>query len=518
MSYPGTFAESQPDRPAMVMAGSGVRISYRELDQRSRSLAKVFRSRGLEAGDTVAVVSEYRVEWAEVIWATARAGFDIAPVNRHLGGDELSTVLGACDARVVVASQGCMDAVQAAISGLPRIGTVLVIGGESDATNGSGNFVNYEEALSSVGTDTELMNEQLGGRVMFSAGTTGIPKAIRHPAPAVHPADAPLHLGKYTELFDFDIDTVYLSPAPLYHTAPFRFVLAITQLGGTVVCMERFDPVQALQAISEYRVTHAQFVPTMLVRMDRLPEAVKSSADLSSLKVAITGAAPCPPELKRRIMSWWGPVLHELYGASESYGNCHIGPAECLARPGSVGRALVGTIHITDDEGNERPVGQDGVVWFEGTSKFAYTDAGEGRCDNGEQWPGERGWQTVGDIGYLDSDGYLYLTGRRNQLIISGGVNIYPQEIEDLLLLHPAVSDVAVVGLPHSEYGEVVAAYVVPREQLLNEVQVESILTAYCRSKLAGYKCPRRFVVVDNLPRGDNGKLYKRFIETSLQN
>lgn len=493
----------------MIMAGSGARISYRELDRRSTSLAVLLRSRGLCAGDTVAVVAENRIEWAEVIWATVRAGFDIAPVNWHLGGDELGAVLGACDARVVITSRDCLEAVRAAVNRrLPEVETILVLGGDVEgAPGGLGNVEDYETALLSAVSATELPDEQLGGRVMFSAGTTGTPKAIRHSAPVVHPAEAPPHLGRYTELFDFDIDTVYLSPAPIYHTAPFRFVLAITQLGGTVVCMERFDPMQALQAITEHRVTHAQFVPTMLIRLDRLPETVKSSADMSSLKVAITGAAPCPPELKLRIMNWWGPVLHELYGASESYGNCHIGPDEALARPGSVGRALVGTIHITDDDGRECPIGRDGTVWFEGTPRFAYNDD--------EQQPRDGGWQTVGDVGHLDSDGYLYLTGRRSQLIISGGVNIYPQEVEDLLLLHPMVSDVAVVGLPDTEYGEIVAAYVVLREGFRNVTQTESTLSAYCRSKLAGYKCPRRVIVVGSLPRGDNGKLYKRFIETS---
>jgi fatty-acyl-CoA synthase len=355
----------------------------------------------------------------------------------------------------------------------------------------------YEARLAQHTDSTPLEDEILGGRVMFSSGTTGTPKAIRHKAGPLHPRDAPLHLGEYTTLFGFDNSCVYLSPAPTYHTSPFRFVFALTQLGATVVCMERFDAALALKAMHRHQVTHAQFVPTMLLRMDRLPDAVKNEADLSRLRAVLTGAAPCMAELKERLSSWWGPVIHELYGASEGYGNTYIGPLDATHRRGSVGKALRGRIHITDSDGHELPHGHDGVIWFEGGT---------------QRTPGDTEWRTVGDIGHLDSDGYLYLAGRANQIIICGGVNIHPLEIENLLALHPAVSDVAVAGAPDDEYGEIVSAYVVAEDPAADPEALKQDLFRYCRDRLAHFKCPRTISVVEQLPRGDNGKMYKRLL------
>jgi long-chain acyl-CoA synthetase len=417
----------------------------------------------------------------------------------------MAQVLTAASADVVVTSAACAPVLHEAASRTRGLRLVLVLDTESAVPTAPLEFMGYERALAAMSA-RPLDREVLGGRVMFSSGTTGRPKSIRHPALDVHPADAPPHLGGYTSLFGLTADTVYLSPAPTYHTAPFRFTLAVTQLGGTVVSMERFDPVQVLAAIETYRVTHAQFVPTMLLRMLRLPGEVKRRFDISSLRVAITGAAPCPHELKTQIRAWWGPVLHELYGASESYGNCHIGPDEVAAHPASVGRALSGTIHITDQEGNELPPGRPGAVWFESTQSFSYEGDQAKTLDSLHP----RGWRTVGDVGYLDEEGYLYLTGRRDHLIISGGVNIHPQEVEDVLSVHPDVEDVAVIGVPDEEYGEIVKAVVIPSRQDLPEADLAEELITYCRARLAHYKCPRSVDFVTELPRGDNGKLYKR--------
>lgn len=429
-----------------------------------------------------------------MIWAAARSGRSLAPVNWHLGPHELAEVLRVSGAAMVIAGPAAQAALRA-VSGLPPALGIDASAGLED----------YRSVVSGV-SSAPLAVERLGGRMMFSSGTTGTPKGILHPGGDLHPRDAAPHLGRYTELFALAGDTVYLSPAPTYHTAPFRFVFAVTQLGGTVVTMRRFDPAAALEAIDRYGVTHAQFVPTMLLRLLRLPGETKRRFATSSLRVAITGGAACPHEVKLRLMDWWGPVVHELYGASESYGNCHIGPDEVFSHPGSVGRALAGTIHITDADGGELPPREIGTVWFEGTAPFRY-QGDESKTRSSEH---PLGWRTVGDLGWLDDDGYLYLTGRRDDLIISGGVNIHPREAEDVLALHPSVEDVAVVGIPDEEFGQVVRAVVVPAGDAAPGADLAAALIAHCRARLAHYKCPRGVDFVHELPRGDNGKLYKR--------
>lgn len=501
--YPGRHARTRPDHPAMIMAGSGAMITHAELDRRSNQLARALRDAGLAVDDTVAVVAENRLEWAELIWATQRSGLCIAPIQRHLGADVLADVLADSEVRAVITTSAHAGTVRAALDRLPRIPLRLCI-------DGAPGFDDYAATLDRC-SDTPVPDERLGSRMMFSSGTTGRPKGIRHPRPDLHPGEAPPHLGGYTDLFDLTADTVYLSPAPIYHTAPFRFVLAVLQLGGTVVCQESFDAEGALAAIERYEVTHAQFVPTMLTRMLRLPAPIRAAADLSSLRVAITGAAPCPAELKRRIMEWWGPVLHELYGASESYGNCHIGPSDALERPGSVGRALVGRIHILDPDdgdGPDLPVGDVGQIWFEGTQPFRYRgDEAKNRAARNE-----RGWSTVGDLGRLDGDGFLYLVGRRDHVIISGGVNVHPQQAEDLLAGHPAVADVAVIGVPDDDLGQRVHAIVVPVPGAVAGPELGEALLAFARAGLPRPGCPRSIEFVRTLPRGENGKLYKRML------
>jgi len=503
--YPGVYARTRPDHPAVIMTGSGATVTYAELDRRSNRLARLLRAAGLGVDDVVAVVAENRAEWADLIWATQRSGLCLAPINRHLSGEDLAAVLADARARAVVTTPQHAAAVREALGALPSVTVRLCLGG------GALGFDDYDTAIAGHPGEP-LPDELLGSRMMFSSGSTGRPKGIRHPRVDVHPADAPPHLGPYTELLEMDSGTVYLSPAPTYHTAPFRFVFAVQQLGGTVVCQERFDAEGALAAIERYRVTHAQFVPTMLTRLLRLPTAVRERYDLSSLRVAITGAAPCPPELKRRIMDWWGPVLHEIYGASESYGNCHIGPREALERPGSVGRAIAGRIHILDPgdpDGPDLPAGRVGQVWFEGTRPFRY----EGDEAKSRSARNARGWSTVGDLGWLDGDGYLYLTGRVDQVIISGGVNVHPQPIENRLAGHPAVADVAVIGVPDDDLGQRVHALVVSAPGVSAGPELGRELLDYVRVKLPGPQCPRSIEFVPELPRGENGKLYKRALE-----
>lgn len=427
----------------------------------------------------------------------------IAPIARGLTGESLRSVILSSGVQAVVTTPQHAEAVRAATVDVKSIVVRLCTG----STTG---FDEYEDALSSV-DDALPVRETLGTRMTYSSGTTGRPKGIRHPRTHIHPADAPPHLGPYTDLLSLDADTVYLSPAPMYYTTPLRFGIAVVQQGGTVICQERFDAEDALAAIERHRVTHAQFVPTMLTRMLALPRAVRERYDLSSLRVAITGAASCPPEVKDRIEQWWGPILHEYYGASEGYGNTHIGPEEARLRRGSVGRALRGTIHILhpdDPDGPDLPVGDIGQIWFEGTTAVAY----EGDPDKTRAATNAAGRVTVGDLGRIDEDGYLYLSGRADHLIVSGGVNVHPQPIEDRLISHPAVADAAVIGVPDDDLGQRVHAVVVVERNAYPDGDLVSELLDFVREHIPKPQAPRTLEFRDRLPRAENGKLYKRQI------
>jgi acyl-CoA synthetase (AMP-forming)/AMP-acid ligase II len=348
-------------------------------------------------------------------------------------------------------------------------------------------------------------DEHDGGWMFYSSGTTGRPKGILPPLP---PAvlGAPSFLTQMlTGLFGFSADTVYLSPAPLYHASPAGWTTGTHRLGGTVVVMERFDPVELLAAVERHRVTHVQLVPTHMIRLLELPESVRRGFDLSSLERVVHAAAPCPVDVKRACIDWLGPIVHEYYSGSEGAGFCTIGPEEWLAHPGSVGRSMTGAIHILGDDREELPMGEEGEVWFETSRTFAYHRDPE---KTAAAWD-PRGWSWLGDIGRVDDEGYLYLTDRASHMIISGGVNIYPREAEDVLVAHPAVADVAVVGTPDPDMGEQVTAFV----QLHDGAHAtEPELVEWCRARLSHFKCPREVRFVDQLPRLPTGKLLKRLL------
>ncbi|MBT5193587.1 MAG: AMP-binding protein, partial [Rhodospirillaceae bacterium] len=303
--------------------------------------------------------------------------------------------------------------------------------------------------------------------------------------------------------------SVYLSPAPLYHSAPLRFNMGVLRKGGTTVVMERFDPEGALALIERHKISHSQWVPTMFVRMLKLPEAVRGKYDLSSLEVVIHAAAPCPVQTKHDMIKWWGPVLYEYYAGTEGNGFCSIKSDEWLTYPGSVGRALVGVVHIMDDDGVEQPVGSPGTIYFSDAPEFTYHNDPERTAESRN----DRGWSTLGDVGYLNEDGYLFLTDRKSFMIISGGVNIYPQEIENLLVSHPKILDVAVVGVPDPEFGEAVKAVVQAIDPKQAGPDLEAEILGYCREHLSAIKCPRSVDFEAQLPRHENGKLYKRLIK-----
>ena len=496
--YPGAHAQTFPDKPAYVMAATGHTVTYRELDEASNRLAHLFRDLGLQRGDQIALMMENHPRFIEILWAAQRAGLYYTAVSSRLTADEAAYIVDDCGARVFVTSDHVRDVAEATIPRTPKVELRLNVDRD------------YDEAVGRLPA-TPIDDESMGVDMLYSSGTTGRPKGIKLPLPEGHPATTSTtvtFLGQ--ALYGFRPDMVYLSPAPLYHAAPLRFSMAVMQVGGTVVVLEHFDPAGALAAIERHRVTHSQWVPTMFVRMLKLPDEVRARHDLSSLEVAIHAAAPCPIEVKRRMIEWWGPVVHEYYAATEGNGFCAITSQEWLEHPGSVGKALLGTLHIADDDGNELPPGEPGTVYFESDNAFEYhNDPGKTKESRD---PAGHGWTTVGDVGYVDDDGYLYLTDRKAYMIISGGVNIYPQEAENVLTLHPKVLDVAVIGVPNEEMGEEVKAIVQPMDMADAGPELARELIEYCRDRLAHYKCPRSVDFEPELPRHPTGKLYKRLL------
>jgi long-chain acyl-CoA synthetase len=503
--WPGEIAKQWPDKAAYVMAATGETVTYRELDERSNRLAHLLQGAGLEFGDHVAIFMENNARYLEVAWAAQRSGLYFTAINFHFNAEEVAYIVENCDARAIVTSRALADVAAELLPLLPdRVETRLMVGGGTEGYDG------YEAAV--AGFPAEPVAEELEGHAMlYSSGTTGRPKGIKYVLERRPIGNPPPALAGFRLLYGIDENTIYLSPAPLYHSAPLQFCIAVTRFGGTCIIMEHFDPALALEYIERYRVTHAQFVPTMFVRMLKLPDEERLRHDVSSLQIAIHAAAPCPVPVKQQMIEWWGPIVFEYYGATEGTGATIINSEEWLAHPGSVGRALNSVIHILDEDGADVPVGQSGVVWFEpGESSltFEYYKDPEKTAANHNR----DGWATVGDMGYLDEEGYLYLTDRRDFMIVSGGVNIYPQEAENLLVTHPKVMDVAVFGVPNEEMGEEVKAVVQPIDMADAGPEFEQELLAFCREHLAHYKCPRSVDFDADLPRQPTGKLYKRLL------
>jgi len=502
--YPGTWAATHPDRVALVMSGSGRSLTYAELDERSLRLAQYLRAAGLRRGDVVALVSDNCPEAYEVYWAALRSGLYVTAVNHHLMPEEASYIVRDCGARALVVSAARAELVERLEVEVPER---LAYGGEVAG------YGDYEAALAAASADP-LAEQPHGDDFLYSSGTTGRPKGVKVDLPDID-VDEPgyRYVSIFGGLYGFDEDTVYLSPAPVYHAAPLRFGGVVHALGGTLVMMERFDPESVLRAIEEHQVTHTQMVPTMFVRLLKLPAEVRAGADVGSLRCVIHAAAPCPVEVKRRMIEWLGPIVHEYYASTEANGATFIDSEQWLAHPGSVGTAGLGVLHICGEDGRELPPGEVGTVYFErselgGRMPFSYH--GDPAKTAGTQHPQHPDWTTVGDLGFLDEEGYLYLTDRAAFTIISGGVNIYPQEIEDLFSLHPAVADIAVVGLPDDEMGERVVAFVQPASEVTPGPALAAELRAYARSRLAHYKVPTEIIFRRLLPRTPTGKMVKR--------
>jgi long-chain acyl-CoA synthetase len=500
--HPKWFAEQRPGAPAVIMGSSGQVLTYAQLQERSSRLGRLLQAAGLHVGHHLAILMDNSVEFLEVAWAAQRSGLYYTAINSHLRAAEVQYILDDCGAQALVASASLGDVVSRL--DLSRLQLRLMVGGRVSA-----GFEGYAERLASVAVE-DGQAETEGREMLYSGGTTGRPKGVRKelvPTGLGDPAAPVVQTAINLDRIGLGTGTVYLSPAPLYHAAPLVYCMSLHRLGGTVVVMERFDAAHCLQLIERYGVTHAQFVPTMFVRLLQLPEAERRRYDLTSLRYVVHAAAPCPVEVKRQMLAWWGPIIHEYYSGTEDIGSTFITPQEWLAHPGSVGRPLT-EIHIVGPEGDELPVGEPGAVYFAGGRRFEYHND----PDKTASMTNDRGWRTLGDIGYLDGDGYLYLTDRQAHMIISGGVNIYPQETEDVLILHPAVVDVAVIGVPDEDMGEVVKAVVQLADPESGSSGLEGELVAWCQERLASYKCPRSVDFDPALPRDPSGKLYKRLL------
>ncbi|MFW6093698.1 MAG: acyl-CoA synthetase [Pseudomonadota bacterium] len=498
--HPSSYATTHPDRAAYVMAGSGETISYRQLDDRSNQGAQLFRSLGLETGDVIAVLLENHPRYFEIAWAAQRSGLYFTCISSKLNADEARYIVEDSGAKLLVTSPA-MGAVAAQLADQLE-GVKLYM------TDAAGPGYESWDAAVAAQPAARIADESSGTDMLYSSGTTGRPKGIK-PELTGDPIDAePALVTLVRDLFGFPEGCVYLSPAPLYHSAPLRWCMAVHRLGGTVVVMEKFDPETALALIERYRVTCAQFVPTHFVRMQKLPEETRRRYDVSSLESVVHAAAPCPIPVKEAMIEWWGPIIHEYYAGTEGNGLCHITSEEWLNHKGSVGRAVLGVLHICDDEGEPVPPGTEGLIYFEGGPPVRYHNDPEKTADSYNRY----GWSTLGDVGWVDEDGYLYLTDRKSFMIISGGVNIYPQEIENHLINHPKVADVAVVGAPDPEMGEQVVAVVQPAEGVSPGDGLAEEIIGYAREGLSHVKVPRRVDFRDELPRHATGKLYKRLI------
>jgi long-chain acyl-CoA synthetase len=488
----------RPEQPALIM-GRGGRRSYAELEATSLRWAVALRGAGMRTGDHIAMLVGNEPAMFELCWASYRSGLYCTPVNHHLTAAEAAYIVADCGARALVASAGFADL--AAGLDPPQLSVKVAIGGEIPG------FVTAQDFLDKA--DGTLEDQRNGTFMLYSSGTTGYPKGIVRPLSG-EPFTGTLPMNQILGRFGFGPDTVYLCPGPLYHAAPLGYSMGTQGLAGTVVVMERFDAEETLRLIEAHRVTHVQFVPTMMSRILALPQAVRDSYDLSSLVFVIHAAAPCPQQVKRAFIDWLGPIVWEYYAGSESTGFLLIDSRDWLAHPGSVGRALRGVVHICAEDGTDLPPGEVGVVWFSDTDDFAYhNDPVKTAAAHND-----RGWNTLGDLGRLDEEGYLYLSDRRADLILTGGVNVYPLEVENLLSTHPAIADVAVVGLPDSDLGERVTAIV---ELVPGEIAGGAEIIAWARERMAHFKCPRQVEFVAALPRLPTGKLLRRRVRDQFR-
>jgi long-chain acyl-CoA synthetase len=502
--YTGKHVRLRPLQPAFIMAGSGEAVTYAELEARCNRLAHLFRNRGLQRLDHYAIFMENNSRYLEACGAGERSGLYFTCVNSYLTASELAYIINNSESRILITSAVKLDIAREALKDCPKIDLCIVADGVSESKR----IVGLREATAGL-PKTPIADETLGTAMLYSSGTTGRPKGILRPLLAQPPAQQAPLFDFLQKLWQYREGMIYLSPAPLYHSAPQAAVNLTIRMGGTVIIMESFDPERYLELIERWGVTHSQLVPTMFSRLLKLPEEARQRHDLSSLETAVHAAAPCPAAVKDEMIKWWGPIIHEYYGATEGLGFTACNSAEWLAHRGTVGKVLFGDLHILDEDMQPCPVGTPGTVWFTTASSFEYFNdpnkTREARSPDGSM-------STVGDVGYIDNDGYLYLTDRATFMIISGGVNIYPQECENLLITHPKIADAAVFGVPNTDLGEEVKAVVQPMPGIPPGPDLADELILFCSQSLSRQKVPRSIDFEAELPRLPTGKLYKRLL------
>ena len=502
--YTAKHAHLRPLQPAFIMANSGEAVSYAELEARSNRLAHLLRRRGLKRLDHYAIFMENNSRYLEACGAGERSGLYFTCINSFLTGGELAYIVNNSQSRILITSTAKLEVAREALKQCPNVELCIV----ADGAGESERIVGLQEATAGL-PRTPIADEAIGTAMLYSSGTTGRPKGILRPLPEQPPIQQMPLFDFLQNLWRYREGMIYLSPAPLYHSAPQAAVNLTIRTGGTAIIMESFDPERYLELVETYGVTHSQLVPTMFSRMLKLPEAARRRRDLSSLEVAIHAAAPCPAAVKQAMIEWWGPIIHEYYGATEGLGFTACDSAEWLAHKGTVGRVLLGELHILDEAMQPCPVGTPGTVWFKTATPFEYFNdpdkTREARSADGSM-------STVGDVGYVDGDGYLYLTDRSTFMIISGGVNIYPQECENLLITHPKIADAAVFGVPNADLGEEVKAVVQPMPGIPPGPDLAQELISFCSQSLSRQKVPRSIDFETELPRLPTGKLYKRLL------
>lgn len=505
---PSVHAQRRPDAVAVVdesrADGLYQSLTYGQLADRTARLANALRDLGLQPGDHIAGYVESGIPFIEMYWAALRSGLSFTAVSDSLTPDEAGYVIDNCDARVAFVSDSTIERTRVLRDGAPNVTAWIKVGTQEPG------FLDYEKTIASA-ADTVVQPEPLGNPMYYTSGSTGRPKGVLRELTGRTLAEGNIYVVELHHLLGLDESWVYLSPTPLHHAASTSYAESTIANGGKVVLAGRFDAEGFLDLVQRHRVNLIQMVPTMMIRLVRLPQEVKDAYDVSSLKMIIHGAGPCPVEVKREFIQWVGPVVMEYYGATEAIGHTWITSPEWLEHPGSVGRGAGGvTVHIVDDSGAEVPTGEDGVIFFETNTSMASFEYHKTDAAVGARHPVHDTWATIGDRGHLDADGYLYLSGRSSDLIVRGGANVYPREIEDRMRLHPAVYDIAVVPVPHPELDEEVGALVELAPGLEPTEELAQELMAFARTKLASYKAPTKLAFIEQMPRTPTGKLTKK--------
>ncbi len=501
--HPYHHARRTPDKPAYVMAGSGETVTYRLLEERSNQAAHLFRNLELKSGDHIALLMHNSPRLPEICFGAMRAGLIFTTMSTHLTPSEAEFITYDSGAKVLIASAALADVAKSVFDQVENCTHLFVVDEETTSVDA------WEAQVCSL-PKSPIADQSGGIDMLYSSGTTGRPKGIKTDYDGTSFDEPPRLVGLMQECYCMASDSIYLNTAPLYHAAPLRFSLGVMRLGGTVILMEKYDSEETLRLIEQYKVTHAQFVPTMFSRLLRLPDAVRERYDLSSVRCAIHAAAPCPKAVKMAMIDWWGPVLYEYYSGSEGSGHTVCNCEEWLENKGTVGRAVFGEIRILDEDGQVLPPGEEnaGDIYFANAPIFEYHNDPE----KTQASRTKEGWSTMGDVGYVNERGFLFLTDRKANMIVSGGVNIYPQEIENLLATHSKVADAAVFGVPNEEFGEEVKAVIQPEAWAEAGFALEQELILYCQENLSKLKCPRSIDFKEALPRHNNGKLIKRLL------